>query len=553
MRKISPEENFLHKFQNSIIQGWYSPALSDYKHRSYNYGELARELEKNRLFYSSLGICKGDKIAINARSSAAWAIAFFSVQCYGAVSVQLFPGFTAADTQKLIVHSDSRILYTEKAIFAGLDFSQMPSLLGAIDIASGEVLASRGEFELRYSELDTLFHLSYPLGFEPKDIDYSSSAELDALCSIMYTSGSTGNPKGVMLTNRNLSAQVAMLPHHIPLRKGNNLVSILPFSHIFGMTVDMICPLCHGMQLIVLGLPPVPQNLKPALRQYKPHSFFTVPLVLNKLVDDTLGEFINSESGKTKLAAYKSNPDFCEALHTIFMSALGGNIELLVSGGAAIPSSVEELFVRKLALPLVTGYGMSETAPVIAVGHKENYKLGECGEVCDEIFDLKIDSPSPGQIPGEILVKGESVFCGYYKNDSATQAAFSPDGWFRTGDLATIDSDGSLFIVGRCKSMILTSNGQNIFPEEIEVQLNTLPGVSESLIVERDERLVALIVPDQSLIANMDARALSSLMDANLALLNKSIPGYCHVCAYELKHNPFEKTPKGSIKRYMYK
>lgn len=545
--------NFLYKFASSVKESWYSPALSDYNVRTYSYCDLATEIERNRIFWKELGIAKADKIAINAKSSAAWAITFFSIQCYGAVSVQIFPGFTPGDSCKLINHSESRILYTERSLFHSLDFEQMPNLEGVIDISTGEVIAGKPNFIRIYSELNELFHIAHPLEYKSEQIHYGEGFDIDEVCSIMYTSGSTGNPKGVMLSRRNFSAQVEMLPAHIPLHKGNNLVSILPFSHIFGMTVDMICPLCYGMHLIVLGLPPIPSYLKPALRTYKPHSFFTVPLVLNKLIEDSLGEFINSESGKAKLDDYKSHPDYCEALHTIFMAALGGNIELLVTGGAAIPSKVEELFIEKLGLPLVTGYGMSETAPVIAVGHKGRVKLGECGEVCDEIFELKIDSPDPETIPGEILVRGDSVFSGYYKNETASLEAFTEDGWFHTGDLATIDSDRSLFIVGRCKNMILTSNGQNIFPEEIEVILNTLTGISESLIIERNEKLLALIVPNQDMLANMSADDLDRLMLANLAALNKLTPAYSHVFAYEICNEAFAKTPKGSIKRYLYK
>ena len=329
-------------------------------------------------------------------------------------------------------------------------------------------------------------------------------------------------------------------------------MSILPYAHIFGMTVDMATPLCLGMHLVVLGLPPVPTNLRPALREYKPHVFFTVPLVLTKLIEDSIGEFIHSKSGAAKLEDYSNHPDYCEALRIIFNQALGGKIELFATGGAAIPEQFEKLLVKKLGLPFITGYGMTETAPVISVGHIGHYKLRECGEWLEEGVDLRIASDDPQHVPGEIQLKGHIVFQGYYKNEEATKAAFTEDGWFRTGDLATMDEDHSLFIVGRCKSMILGTNGQNIFPEEIEVVLNTLPFVAESLIVSRQEKLTALIVPNMDLAGDMDAAGLKSVMDANLEKLNSSLPAYSHVSAYELCYTPFAKTPKGSIRRFMY-
>ena len=318
------------------------------------------------------------------------------------------------------------------------------------------------------------------------------------------------------------------------------------------MTVDMVAPLCIGMHLVVLVVPPVPANLKPALREYKPHVFFSVPLILTKLIEETLGEFIHTKGGAAKLEDHENNPDFCDALRIIFQHAIGGNMEMFATGGAAIPEHFETLLVKKLKLPFITGYGMTETAPVISIGHVGHYKLKECGEWIEEGVDLKIDSPEPEKIPGEILVKGHIVFQGYYKNPEATKAAFTPDGWFRTGDLATMDKEHSLFIVGRCKNMILSTNGQNIFPEEIEVILNSLPYVAESLVVSRHDKLVALIVPNTDLSENIDAAGLKSLMDANLETLNGKLPAYSQVSSYELRYEPFVKTPKGSIRRFMY-
>lgn len=551
MYNLTQNDNFILRFENSVKECWNKTALDDYNVSSITYGQLAEEIEKNILVWKAAGLKPGDKVTINAKSSAGWAKIFLSSQVGEFVSVQIFPGFTADDTTNMVNHSETKVLYTEKAIFDNLSFEAMPNILAAIDIKTGEILACRGNFAEVYAQRDELFKASHPQGLTPEQISYPNR-DLDSLAAIMYTSGSTGNPKGVMLINRNLSANIYLIPRHFPYKREDNYVSVLPFAHIFGMVYDMLAPLCFGMHLIVLGLPPVPAYLKPALREFKPHVFFAVPLILTKLIEDTIGEFIHSKSGEAKLADYHNNPDFCEALATIFMKALGGNIGIFVTGGAAIPEHFERLFVEILKLPFVTGYGMTEAAPTICLGHKETYKLKECGEYIEECVDLKIDSDDPENIPGEILIKGHVLFTGYYKNEEATKAAFTEDGWFHTGDLATMDKDHSVFIVGRSKNMLLSPNGQNIYPEEIEVVLNTLNGVAESLVISRHDKLVALIVPDHNKLGDIDAASLRRIMDANIVALNKKLPNYSQVSSYELKFESFAKTPKGSIRRFMY-
>lgn len=551
MYNLTQNDNFILRFENSVKECWNKTALDDYNVSSITYGQLAEEIEKNILVWKAAGLKPGDKVTINAKSSAGWAKIFLSSQVGEFVSVQIFPGFTADDTTNMVNHSETKVLYTEKAIFDNLSFEAMPNILAAIDIKTGEILACRGNFAEVYAQRDELFKAAHPQGLTPEQISYPNR-DLDSLAAIMYTSGSTGNPKGVMLINRNLSANIYLIPRHFPYKREDNYVSVLPFAHIFGMVYDMLAPLCFGMHLIVLGLPPVPAYLKPALREFKPHVFFAVPLILTKLIEDTIGEFIHSKSGEAKLADYQNNPDFCEALATIFMKALGGNIGIFVTGGAAIPEHFERLFVEILKLPFVTGYGMTEAAPTICLGHKETYKLKECGEYIEECVDLKIDSDDPENIPGEILIKGHVLFTGYYKNEEATKAAFTEDGWFHTGDLATMDKDHSVFIVGRSKNMLLSPNGQNIYPEEIEVVLNALNGVAESLVISRHDKLVALIVPDHNKLGDIDAASLRRIMDANIVALNKKLPNYSQVSSYELKFESFAKTPKGSIRRFMY-
>lgn len=554
MYNLTLEDSFLRRFEQSVKACWDKTALVEYNQAGLTYGELAAELEKTVLWWRAAGLQPGDKIAINARSSAGWAKTFFAAQTGGFVAVQLFNGFTPDDTMHLVDHSDSRILYTEKAIFEKMDFAAMPQVMGVLDTKSGELLAARGDFADVYAQRDALFAAAHPDGLSADEVHYPDRP-LDELCALMYTSGSTGNPKGVMISIRNFSSNIQLIPHHFPYKREDNYVSVLPYAHIFGLVYDLMAPLCYGMTLCILFVPPVPAYLKPALRAYKPYVFFAVPLIINKMIDDTIGEFIRSKSGAAKLADYKNNPDFCEALRTIFMNAFGGNLGLMITGGAAMPEQLERLFLEQLKVPFVTGYGMTECTPTITLGHKETYVMKECGEPVPEGIELKIDSPDPHHVAGEVLVRGHVVFSGYYKNPEATRTVFTDDGWFRTGDLGTIDDLGRTFLVGRSKSMILGANGQNIFPEEIEVVLNQLPYVQESIVVGRNGQLTALIVPDQTMLAdqNIDSDTLKSIMDANLATLNEKIPAYSSVRGYEVQFTPFAKTPKGSIKRFMYK
>lgn len=546
-------QNFISRFNESITNCWENPAVGDYRGATYTYGDMAKAIETLHLVWREAGLVKGDKISLNARSSANWAVVFMAATTGGYVACQLFNGFTPTDTQKFVHHSDSKILFTEKAIFEGMDFETMPQVIAVFDMKSFELLASRGNFADIYNRREEIFAAAHPAGFTAEDVKYPN-LEMDELCCLNYTSGSTGNPKGVMLSIKSISSNVESFLLHCPYRRGETFLSVLPFTHIFGLLADMLACVCSGMHLTVFGMVPAPSILKDAMRLVRPRVIMMVPLVLSKLADYAIGEFVHSKSGEARLADYKHNPEFCMALRTILLSYLGGNCEVIVTGGAAIPEYVEELLITKLQMPFVTGYGMTECGPLIALGHLGQYKLKSCGEVIERM-EVKIDSSDPYNIVGEVLVKGDNLLLGYYKNPEAESEVFTKDGWFRTGDLGTIDNDNTLFLVGRCKSMLLSSNGQNVYPEEIEVKMNALPYVAESIVVQRGERFVALIVPNADQLASegVSADTYSIIMEKNIETLNKMIPAYSQITDFELRDEAFAKTPKGSIKRYLYK
>ena len=547
-------------FEESVKRHWSAPALSDYQVRTKTYGELAQDIARLHLMWQAMGLQQGDKVAINAKSSVHWSEVFLAALTGGYVSVQLYNAFLPADVQQLVNHSDSKILYTEKKSFASMAFDEMPNVVAIFDTDTLELLAATDEARCAYEQADALLAAAYPQGYSATDVHFHHR-DLDEVCAIMYTSGSTGNPKGVMLTARNFSWNVEAFQKHIPYCAGDNYVSILPYAHIFGLTCDLITPMCTGMHTIILGRLPIPSVVVEIMQAYSPKIFFAVPLVLAKMVEYTVGAEMQSAEGQEKLAHYTEHPDYCRMLREKVMAALGGKIEVFATGGAAIPPAIEQLLAFRIGMPFITGYGMSECAPLLSLGHVGRYKAKSCGETIESL-QVRIASPDPEHIPGEFQVKGECVFAGYYKNPEATAEAFTEDGWFRTGDLGTLDKDSTLFLVGRCKNMLLSTNGQNIYPEEIEVLLNSLPGVQESVVVQREHLLHAIIVPKEEERTHpappYEGREISpveqqlnAIMEENLQNLNSRLPQYAQVKTFELRFEPFAKTPKGSIKRYL--
>jgi Long-chain acyl-CoA synthetases (AMP-forming) len=546
-------DNFIKLFERAVRESWDRPALTDFRKSTISYRELAERIETLDLIWRKAGLKRGDKIAINTRPCALGASVFYAAVSKGYVAVQLYNAFTPADTQKLVNHSDSKILYTEKRTFSVMDFEQMPQVLCAIDCATGEVLASREGVGELYAAGSRILAEKYPAGMQPSDFKVADM-ELDEVCAILYTSGSTGNPKGVMLTYRNYTANVQAITPGFPFHKWENYLSLLPHAHSFGLMCDVVIPLTLGMHVTVLGVPPIPMNVQEALMQVKPRIFYGVPLIFVKLIDYILGSDIHSPEGQEKFKDYKNHPEFCKKLYDKLMSETGGKIEVFATGGSAIPSEVESLLVYKLQVPFITGYGLTELAPIVSYGKVGSYVPKSCGEYLPEVMELRIDSPDPENIAGELYVKGDVVFVGYYKNPEAT-AEVLRDGWFRTGDIGTVDKNNNVFLLGRSKNMILSESGQNVYPEEIEVILNELPYVAESIVLQREHRIVALIVPNMDALdkAGIGADGLEAIMRQNIVALNNKLPGYSAVNDFELRFEPFSKTPKGSIRRFMYK
>lgn len=546
-------DNYIRLFEDAVKDCWDRPALSDFRKSTITYRELAERIDTLDTIWKKAGLKTGDKIAINTKSCALGASVFMASVSKGYVAVHLYNAFTPADTQRLVNHSDSRILYTEKRTFEEMNFDEMPQVLCVIDGATGDVLASRDGVGELYANAARILAQKYPAGMKPSDFTVCNP-DIDDMCAILYTSGSTGNPKGVMLTYRNYTANVQGIRPGFPFYPRENYLSLLPHAHSFGLTCDVVIPMTMGMHVTVLGVPPIPANVQAALQEVKPRIFYGVPLIFVKFAEYVLGNEIHSPEGKAKLDNYKDNPEYCKMLHDKLINAMGGNIEVFATGGSAIPSEVESLLVYKLQLPFITGYGLTELAPIVSYGKLGKYIPKSCGEYLPEIMETRIDSPDPENIAGELYVKGDVVFKGYYKNPEAT-AQVLQDGWFRTGDIGTIDKNRNVFLLGRSKNMILADNGQNVYPEEIEVILNELPYVAESIVLQRDSHIIALIVPNVDALdkAGIGADALDAIMKQNITFLNSKLPAYSTVNGYELRFEPFSKTPKGSIRRFMYK
>lgn len=529
-------------------------ALSDLNGGTITYAELTREIARLHVMFSNAGIQRGDKIALCAKNSSQWALIFLSALTYGAVCVPILHEFNVESIHHLVAHSDAKLLFVDLGIWRQLDASKMPSVEGFFDIDNRLLKKWRTQkVKDAFDTLDGLVEAKYPDGINADNFDstYFHDSK-DDLAVINYTSGSTGMSKGVMITYGNLWSNARFATDNIPFfHPGDGMVSMLPLAHMFGMLVELIFPLLKGCHITFLGRVPSPKILLDAFAQVKPKLVVTVPLVIEKIVVNKVFPALNKPLMKVLTHIPGINTLIYKKVKAQMIAAFGGNLHQLIIGGAALAPAVEN-FMLKIKFPYTVGYGMTECAPLISYCFWDKQKPGSCGLIVDRM-EAKVESPDPAVTPGVLWVKGDNVMKGYYKNPEATEAVFK-DGWMNTGDICILDNDGYLFIKGRDKSMILGPSGQNIYPEEIENKLNHLPFVAESIVVERNGKLVALVYPDEEAArhAQMPKEKIDEIMDYNLATLNRELPGYSKVASIELRSEPFEKTPKQSIKRFLY-
>jgi long-chain acyl-CoA synthetase len=545
------EQNFIKIYEDGFKNNWDLPALTDYKiNTSYTYGELAREIATLHILFSELDIQQGDKIALIGKNHSSWSILFMATITYGAVIVPILHEFNNESMEHLIEHSDSKLLFINEPIWEKLNKDNIN--IPVFDIPTFNLITSNNNNISKIADsVDILFTQKYPNGFTKNDIKYNHVDNDEVVC-INYTSGTTGFSKGVMITANNFAGNIIYADKLDLLFRGERTLAFLPMAHVYGCAFDFLYALSAGAHITLLGIAPTPQNLINAFKEVKPNIIITVPLIFEKIYKKKILPVINQPVMKFLLKIEGLNKLILKKLKKSLISSLGGNFREVVIGGAALNAEVEAFFY-KIGFPFSVGYGMTECAPLIAFDKHSNFVPTSCGSVLEGIMEARIESSDPENIAGEIQVRGENVMKGYYKNIEATEATFTSDGWLKTGDLG-IMKGRRLFIKGRIKSMLLSANGQNIYPEEIESRLNNLPYISECVVILREFRLVALVYPDKEAMRsdNISNDQLVNIMETNKGILNKSVAQYERLSAIEIVENEFEKTPKKSIKRFLY-
>ncbi len=543
-------KHYFTRLQEAMKTNWERPALGNYRGETFTFGEVATNIAKLHVLYEAIGLKKGDKVALCAKNSARWGIAFFSANTYEAVVVPILADFHPDSVNSLVDHSESTVLFTDTDIWSKLDINKMPEIKAVVSTADFKLLYAADEKISKANEdLQNLFDEKYPKGFSAADVSYPTDNDKE-LAIINYTSGTTSAPKGVMLRYECISANVTFGQKWLPSFPEDKIVSMLPMAHMYGMMFELIYPLCGGSSIYYLGKTPTPALLLGAMAEVKPYLVITVPLVMEKIFKSKVAPVINKPVMKVICAIPGLNQIIFKKIRTTLLNAFGGNVREIVMGGAALNPEVESWF-KKFNLPYTVGYGMTEAAPLMAYEDWKDFAPKSCGKAIDTI-EVRIDSEDPYNKVGEIQARGVNIMSGYYKNEEATKAAFTEDGWMRTGDLGVLDQKGNIFIKGRSKNMILSANGQNIYPEEVEAVVNNQPYVIESVVVDRGARLVALVYTDSE---KMKAEAVDveTFKKAVITEVNKSMPAYSKINIVEIMDQPFEKTPKMSIKRFMYK
>ena len=547
-------KHYLSYLQNTITSKWSDLAMKDLDGATqYTYGELATQIARLHTTFRLLGIKEGDKIALCGRNCSNWGVLFLAVETYKAVAVSILPDFTGEGIHALVNHSEAKLLYTGPNVLKKIDAKEMPGLSALILMDDFSLkYATSEEIEKTYDSIDEAFAKEYPNGVQAADVNYPTDNH-DDLALLNYTSGSTGNPKGVMLTHKNLSGNVDFAINRLPHKEGDKVLSMLPIAHMFGLMFEFLYQVCDGAEVYFLTKAPTPTTLMKAFAQVHPFMILTVPLVIEKIIKGKVLPVIN----KPLMKVLWKTPGIKKLLHnkinSTLLQAFGGKLRYLIIGGAALNEEVEKC-MKDMNFMYCVGYGMTECAPLISYEDWYRYAYRSCGKIISGM-QIRIDSEDPTKKEGEVQVYGVNVMKGYYKNEQATKEAFTEDGWLRTGDLGIIDKEGNLFLRGRSKNMLLSPNGQNIYPEEIEDKLNSLPLVTESVVVDRNHKLVALVYSDPSLAKAdvLQGRTIEEVMKENLQKANKVLPNYSQLTAIELVEKEFEKTPKRSIKRFMYK
>ena len=542
--------------EKCIIDNWDLDALTDYKGITLQYHDVARKIEKLHIMFENSGVQRGDKIALCGRNSAHWAVAFLATLTYGAVAVPILHEFTPEQIHNIVNHSESKILFVGDIVGTQVDATKMPSLEGIINIPDYSLALSRTD-KLTYARehLNELYGRKFPKYFRREHVKYYHEQRPDELALINYTSGTTGFSKGVMIPYRALWGNYDFAVHVLGkvINRGDRVISILPMAHMYGMAFEFIFEFLYGCHIYYLTRIPSPAIIAQAFAEVRPQIIIAVPLIIEKIIRKKV--FPKIQSGKVRLLRNipiinkKVEEKICDQVKQAF----GGRFYEIIIGGAAFNQEVEQ-FLHRINFPYTVGYGATECAPIICYSDYQTFVPGSCGRAVIHM-EVKIDSPDPANVPGEILARGTNVMLGYYKNEEATRQTIDNEGWYHTGDLGTMDAYGNVFIKGRSKNMLLGASGQNIYPEEIEDKLNSLPLVVESVVVQRETKLVGLVYPDydEAKTLGLSTSDIEAQMQQNLQDLNLVQPAYCKLAAIEIQEKEFEKTPKKSIKRYLYK